>query len=138
MTVPPMPLRRLLRLFFLTALIAPAARAAGNLGEAVEKFTVTDIRFSRRTLDDFGPHKAYIFVFTASGCPLAQRYLPRVKELATAFAARDVQFVAVNCAADDSLMDTAWQGMECGAEFPFVKDFSGECAKALGVTRTPE
>jgi peroxiredoxin len=132
------PTSRLLRLYLSVVLTMPAVLTAAPVGEPAGKFTVTDIRFSSRTLDDFGLHKAFVFVFTTSGCPLAQRYLPRVKEMAAAFADRDVQFVAVNCAPDDSVMDTAWQAMETGAEFPFVKDFTGECARALGATHTPE
>src|SRR5262245_46234955 len=123
MSAPFKPLRLLLRLFLFAAMTAAAAGATpGKVGDPVEKFTVTDIRFSPRTLDDFGPHKAFVFIFTTSGCPLAQRYLPRVKEMSAAFAARDVQFVAVNCAPDDSIMDTAWQGIESGADFPFGQD----------------
>jgi thiol-disulfide isomerase/thioredoxin len=133
--------RRCLRLLFcasLALLPSLSAEVPVPVGHEAGKFTVTDIRFSPRSLDDFGKPKAFVFVFTTSSCPLARRYLPKVQELAAAYSEKGVQFVAVNCGLDDSLMDTAWQAVETGAGFPFVKDFTGECARALGATRTPE
>ena len=136
-----------LRLFAATAVIALttfqsahvlSAESAVPIGSQVPKFSFTDIRFSPRTLDDLGPHKACVVVFTTVECPLSQRYLPRLKELAAEFASQEVQFVAINVGADDSVMQMAWQAMESGAEFPFVKDFDGQCVRALGATRTPE
>ena len=119
---------------------SPALLDAGEVkvGTQAGKFTVTDIRFSPRTLDDYGKPKVVVMVFTSAGCLLAKRYLPKLKELSAQYSGKDVQFIAVNEAADDSLMDVARQALEHGVEFPFVKDFSGGCAKALGVTRTPE
>jgi thiol-disulfide isomerase/thioredoxin len=115
-----------------------AAEPQVAVGAQPGKFTVTDIRFSPRTLDDYGRSKAFVMAFTSVGCPLVQRYLPVLKELSTRYQEKGVQFVAVDEATDDSIMDVARQALENGVEFPFVKDFSGECAKALGVTRTPE
>ncbi|HWB07553.1 MAG TPA: redoxin family protein [Verrucomicrobiales bacterium] len=115
-----------------------AADSKVPVGAQAGKFTVTDIRFSPRTLDDFGKPKAFVLVFTSTGCPLVQRYLPKLKEFSAQYGGKGVQFIGVNEATDDSLMDVARQALEYGVEFPFVKDFGGECARALGVTRTPE
>jgi hypothetical protein len=41
------------------------------IGSQAEKFTFKDIHYLPRTLDDFGHPKAYVFVFTTAGCPLA-------------------------------------------------------------------
>ena len=51
---------------------------------------------------------------------------------------KDVQFVAVNAAEEDSLIAMATQAVQHDVEFPFVKDLGGACASALGVRRTPE
>ena len=106
------------------------------IGAQAGKFTFKDIRYLPRTLDDFGQPKAFVMVFTTTGCPLVQRYLPRLKELATQY--QDVQFIAVDVGADDSIKEIAYQAIEHGVQFPFVKDVDGECARAVGVTRTPE
>jgi hypothetical protein len=67
-----------------------------------------------------------------------RRYLPRLKELAVQYRESGVQFVAVNAGAGDSVARMAQQALDCGIDFPFVKDFGGQCAGALGITRTPE
>src|SRR6185503_8919387 len=100
--------------------------------------TFKDTRYLPRTLEDLGPHKAYVLVFTTTTCPLVQRYLPRLNELHAAHRDQDVQFLAVNVGPDDSLAEVAWQAIEHKVEFPFVKDFDGSCARTLGVDRTPE
>jgi thiol-disulfide isomerase/thioredoxin len=108
------------------------------IGAEPEKFTFKDIRYLPRTLDDFGQAKAYVIVFTTTGCPLVQRYLPRLKELSAQYRDNDVQFLAVNVGPDDSIKEVAYQALEHGVDFPFVKDFDGECARALGANRTPQ
>ncbi len=109
-----------------------------NIGATAKAFTFKDIRYLPRTLDDLGPHQACVLVFTTTSCPLVQRYLPRLKELSAAYRDRAVQFVAVNVGPDDSIKDIALQALEHQVDFPFVKDFDGQCARALGVQRTPE
>ena len=136
---PPLLPRVLLAVACAAAPLLPSVAEAGvNVGDKAAKFTFTDIRFSPRSLDDFGMRKVFVLVFTSAGCPLAQRYLPRLKELAAEFDAKGVQFLAVNSGTGESVMDMAWQAMESAVEFPFVKDFDGQCARALGAARTPE
>jgi len=122
----------------MATLTAQAREKKVSVGAQVGKFTFTDIRYLPRTLDDFGQPKAFVFIFTTTGCPLAQRYLPRVKELSLQYRDQGVQFIAVNVGADDSIREVAYQAIEYGVQFPFVKDVHGECARALGATRTPE
>ena len=106
-------------------------------GEAVGKLTFKDIHYLPRTLDDLGQQKAYVLVFTTTTCPLVQRYLPRLNELARQYAGKEVQFLALNVGPDDSIKELAYQAIEYKSVIPFVKDMSGDCARALGVTRTP-
>lgn len=127
--------------FTVAAAVLPDAAGAESkvpIGSQPGKFTFTDIRYSPRTLEDFGRPKAYVIVFTTVDCPLVQRYLPRLTELAAQYRGQGVQFVAVNVGVEDSVTQMAWQAMEYGVEFPFGKDFNGQCAQALGATRTPK
>src|SRR5206468_1779260 len=96
-----------------------------------------DIRYLPRTLDDFGPKKAVVLVFTNTTCPLAQRYLPTLQALHAEYVDKGVQVVAVNAADEDSVVAMATQAVKHEAEIPFVKDFGGVAAQALGVKRTP-
>ena len=132
--------RRPLLALMLMVLPTAAARAqdAVKIGAAVGKLKFTDIRGLPRTLDDFGKKKAYVLVFTNASCPLVKRYLPTLTALDKEYAAKDVQFVGVNSAEEDSVITMATQAVQYDVDFPFVKDFGGVCARALGVRRTPE
>src|SRR5437899_12854295 len=108
------------------------------LDTTVENFTFKDIHYLPRTLEDLGEAKAYVIIFTTAQCPLVQRYLPRLKELSSQYGEKGVRFLALDVGADDSIKEIAYQAVEHGVEFPFAKDFDGQCARALGATRTPQ
>jgi thiol-disulfide isomerase/thioredoxin len=124
----------------LTATLAGTASSQEppKIGDVAGKLRFTDIRYLPRTLDDFGPKKAYVLVFTNTTCPLVQRYLPTLEALAREYEKKEVQFVALNPAGEDSIVAMATQAVRHEATFPFVKDFGGACARALGITRTPQ
>jgi hypothetical protein len=108
------------------------------VGTQVEKIAFKDIHFLPRTLEDFGQAKAYVLAFTTAECPIVQRYMPRLKELSLLYRDKGVQFVAVNVGSDDSIKDVAYEALRYEADFPFVKDFDGDCARALGADRTAQ
>jgi thiol-disulfide isomerase/thioredoxin len=109
-----------------------------KVGDRVGKVKFTDIRALPRSLDDFGPKKAIVLVFTNTSCPVAQRYLPILQRMERDYREKGVQFIAVNVAEDDTIVAMATQAVKFDVDFPFVKDFDGSCARTLGVTRTPE
>jgi hypothetical protein len=119
-----------------TALAAEGVRPT-PIGGKVSGLEFKDIRYLACTLDDFGAKKAFVIVFVNRTCPLVKRYLPELVRLDREYHDRGVQFMAVNAGADDTIVDTAAQAVEAGAEFPFVKDREGVCSRALGVSRTP-
>jgi thiol-disulfide isomerase/thioredoxin/mono/diheme cytochrome c family protein len=135
-----MSLQRSILAVILALLPATQARAEDPLriGERVGKLKFVDIRYLPRTLDDLGAKKASVLVFTNTSCPQANRYFPTLKSLAMEYRDKDVQFVAVNSAEEDSVVDMAAQAVRLDVEFPFVKDFGAVCAHTLGVRRTPE
>ncbi len=131
--------RLLLALFLvLAAAVTGRAEATVRIGSTLGKLKFTDIHYLPRTLDDFGPRKAFVLVFTNTSCPLARRYLPVLQKLAQEHRTREVQFLAVNAAEEDSIVALATQAVQHEVEFPCVKDPGGVCARALGVRRTPE
>jgi thiol-disulfide isomerase/thioredoxin len=79
-----------------------------------------------------------VLVFTNTSCPVAARYLPVLQAMEKEYRGKGVQFVALNAASEDSLLAMATHAVKHEIEFPFVKDFDGACARALGVSRTPE
>ncbi|HET6164486.1 MAG TPA: redoxin domain-containing protein [Planctomycetota bacterium] len=116
---------------------APTARAQESAPEAAP-LEFVDVRFARRTLDDFGPRRAFVLYFTTDDCPLAPRYVPRLNELAARFAASGVQFAAVDEGLRDTVPEMASFALEHSLTFPIVKDADGSVARALGATRAGE
>lgn len=117
--------------------LALAQAQLPRIGDTVPELRFKDIRALPRTLSDFGKKRAYVFVFTTTSCPLVRRSIPKLIELDARYSPQDVQFVAVNVGADDTIRDMAAQAIDLDAAFAFVKDSDLSCAKALGVTRTP-
>jgi thiol-disulfide isomerase/thioredoxin len=122
----------------LTVAPALAAGAEVKIGTRVANLTFKDIHYLPRSLDDFPKSKAFVLVFVNTTCPVAQRYLPVLKGLEREYRDKGVQFLAVNVGADDAIVAVAAQAVKHEMEFPFVKDFDGTCAEAVGATRTPE
>jgi hypothetical protein len=107
------------------------------LGASVAELHFVDTRGLPRTSKELGEFRALAVMFATTDCPLARRYLPRFVELETKLRGRGVQFLVVNVGPLDSVGAMAEAQVECGAAFPFVKDFDGAVAKALGAARTP-
>ncbi len=114
--------------------VAPAIK----VGDRIGNLTFKDIHYLPRSLDDFSDKKAFVLVFTNTTCPVVQRYLPTLKELNKEYRDKGVQFLAINVGEEDSIVRMAAQAVKYGVEFPFVKDFEGTCARAVGARRTPE
>jgi thiol-disulfide isomerase/thioredoxin len=109
-----------------------------KIGAEIANLRFKDIRYLPRSLRDFGEPKATVIVFSNTSCPLVQRYWPKLKRLDETYRDHGVQFVSMNASEGDEIADIAKQALEYGVEFPFVKDSSGACMRALGVERTPE
>ena len=136
----PISLATLTAFALITARPGPA-RADGHrlaIGQVAPAIEFKDIRSLVRSLDDFGTKAAYVIVATSTTCPIAAKSLPALDAIERRYRAKGVQFLALNVGPDDSIADAAAQGVESGAEMPFVKDFGGEAARALGLVRTPE
>jgi thiol-disulfide isomerase/thioredoxin len=122
-------------------LSAGGARAAApeiKIGDRIDNLSFKDIRYLPRSLDDFGSKKAFVLVFTNTTCPVVQRYLPALKAMDKEYRGQGVQFLAINVGEEDSIVGMAAQAVKYRVEFPFVKDFDGTCARAVGARRTPE
>lgn len=117
---------------------ADEAKPALALGDKAPNFTFTDTRFLERSLADLGDHAAVVVVFTTLDCPVAQRYLPKLKELEAAYRDRGVQFLGINVGSNDPLVEVAYQAISADWPFPVGKDFDGQVVSALGVERVPQ
>lgn len=87
---------------------------------------------------DFARHKATVFVFVSTQCPIANIYSPRINELAQKYTTSDVQFFLVDSNLEDSAAALKRYIQERGYRFPAVKDVGTSLADALSADRTPE
>lgn len=124
-----------LRLHAAEASTKTADNPAVVIGQKVSEFTFKDIRYLPRKLTDFGDKKAYVIMFTTLDCPIAQKYLPKLKAMDEAYRDKGVQFLAVNVGPSDDLREVAYQALMVDAEFPFAKDFDGQVVRAVGGSR---
>jgi len=112
--------------------------SAARIGSVIPDLRFTDIRGLTRSLSEFGERKAMVLTFSTTTCPLVKRSFPKLVELESRYRTAGVQFAAVNVGANDTLRDMAAQAIDFEVPFPFVKDYDLTCARALGITRSPE
>ena len=117
----------------LHAKISPA-----EVGAVVPDFSLKDIHRRPRSLAGFQDKKAFVILFIDTECPVAALYVPTLVELHTTYAAKGVQFVAIDSSAQDSFVGVSAFAQEREIPFPVLKDFDQSVADAFGALRTPE
>ena len=108
------------------------------IGVKISDLRFKDIRALNRSLAELGDHDAWVIVFTTTQCPLVRQTLPRLAELERELHDHDIQFLAVNVGAGDTIRQMAAQAIDLKIPFPFVKDTDFSVTRAMGVKRTPE
>lgn len=96
-----------------------------------------------RALADYAGAEALVVVFTCNHCPYAQHVEPALNEVARAYQARGVAFVAIssNNAAthpQDSFPKMAERAEAKNYPFPYLYDESQDVARAYGAACTPD
>lgn len=81
---------------------------------------------------------ATVLLFTATSCPIANRYAPEVRRLYEAFAPRGVAFWLVYPDRDTSPAAAREHARAYGYPFPAVRDPEHALVRASGATVTPE
>ncbi len=109
-----------------------------RVGKAVADFSLKDPRTGKVVaLADFKDKKAVVVVFTGTECPINNAYLPRLAQLSEDYAAKGVQFLAVNANVQDTPEVVAEHARKHEVPFPVLKD-AGTVADQFGARRTPE
>ena len=151
---------------FGTALLAVVASCAGFaradddsalpvdrlVGSRVADFTLTDVQtgtpmrlygLAARNTDasrllSLKPARAVVFVFVAPGCPLGDKYLPRLRELAQRYDAKGVWFYGIASGASDTRESLAAWVADRKPGFPILHDSGNVQADAMLVERSNE
>ena len=130
-------------LCFLAAVTGGAASSGRDLvppaiGAKVADVAMQDVSGHRRTLGEYKHKKAVVAVFVGTECPLANLYFPTLAEMQKHYAAKGVQFLAINSNDQDSFADVVAHARERNLPFPVLKDNGHRAADAFGARRTPE
>jgi peroxiredoxin len=108
------------------------------VGAQVADVAMKDTSGRIRTFGDYKNKKAIVVVFVGTECPLANLYFLTLAEMQKRYAAKGVQFLAVNSNDQDSFADVVAHAQERKPPFPVLKDEGQRAADAFGARRTPE
>ena len=146
---------------------APLQPSHVPIGTKISRLTFTTLHGKTHNLNTLTAQGPVVFAFLATECPVAQRYTMRLKRLHAEFAPQNTTFVAVYANENDSEADVknyiakadypvkrGEVGNLAGGEakrdevgnltsgdvglFLVVKDTTGELARTLGATMTPQ
>jgi thiol-disulfide isomerase/thioredoxin len=128
---------------------APAGTAAPSDTSEQKKLGVGDaapawkdlvgVDDQKHSLGEHADAKAVVVVFTCNHCPVAKAYEDRIVEIATDYADKDVDVVAINVSNldADKLPAMKERAEEKGFKFNYLYDPSQEIARAYAATVTP-
>jgi hypothetical protein len=127
----------------LMGLVATEAALGAEAAKTVPNITFKDIRYLNRTLSELAgpkekPVKGFLIVFLNTTCPIAQRYMPKLKTIDADYGPKGIQVVGLYTAQEESINDIASHGLENSVKFPIGKDLNQSAVKALGVERVPQ
>ncbi|MBY0587367.1 redoxin domain-containing protein [bacterium] len=86
----------------------------------------------------FADHAATAIVFIGTGCPVANLYLPELKQLQASFASQGVQVLGVNSNFGDDAETIKKHAADFQVTFPVLIDAEQKLASGLSIARTPE
>jgi peroxiredoxin len=122
-----------------SALFVHADKTSAGSEKKLPAFTLTDPRDQKRvSASDFKSAKALVLVFVGTECPINNAYMLRLADLHKEYAAKGVQFLAVNSNLQDTPDRVAAHAKKHGLPFPVVKDAGNVLADQLEAKRTPE
>ncbi|MCO6458236.1 MAG: redoxin family protein [Pirellulaceae bacterium] len=109
-----------------------------GVGRQVADFEYSDLAGRRQRLSDLADSKAVVVAMTSTSCPLSQKYLPTLAELARTYAPRGVAFVLVNPVATDEAAEMKAVLESLGGQASYVADSDERFARAVGAQTTTD
>src|SRR5690348_5170129 len=108
------------------------------LPASLGRLTFTDIKGKTYGLQDIGAHKASVFLFVSSQCPISNVYTPRMQSIASDYAGKGVEVFAIYSDCQESREDVVRHVKVRRLTFPAIKDERNVLADRLGAAYTPE
>jgi hypothetical protein len=104
----------------------------------VKSLTFSDVTGRHYDSQALKAHKATVFLFVSSQCPISNVYTPRFLALAERAIKQGVQVLAVYSDRQENLGDIIRHAKERGFTFPVIRDAGAALADSLGAKMTPE
>ncbi len=109
-----------------------------GVGQVVPPISFHDLSGQTIRLEKRLERGPVAFVFLSTTCPLAKRYIERLKRLHTAYAARGATLIGVFSNGDETAAGIREFAVAACLPFPVTRDVSGYIAKKLGASMTPQ
>jgi peroxiredoxin len=121
------------------ALAGTALAEAPSIGAPAPTFQLTTIDGKPFSLADAEKsHKLVVVIFIATKCPYSNAYNDRMRDMAKAYAGKDVLFVGINSNDTEPADEVKEHARKHGLDFPVMKDPGNRVADAYDARRTPE
>jgi peroxiredoxin len=121
-----------MRLTALLALLAAAVSAAPL------SFQLRDTQGAVHTQAEFSGHKAVVFFFTTTDCPIANSYVPEMNRIHDAYAARGILFYAVQTDLTIPEADVVKYARDFHYAYPLLLDPNQQLVRFTGASITPQ
>lgn len=122
--------------FFALALAVGAQGIA--VGSAMESFSLPDLDGKTHSLDSLRGKNGSVVVFLSAQCPVVKAYNARINEIASAYAAKGINFIGINSNATEDMAWVKSDATTVGYKFPLLIDKGNVLADKLGANTTPE
>ncbi len=118
-------------------------KAKIKIGMSAPDFTLQNVDGKGVSLAEFKDKKAYVIIFMCNHCPYVQAYTERIIQLARAYAASNVQVIAINSNDETLYPEDSFEKMKVyarirGFPFPYLRDADQRVAKRYDAQCTPE
>ena len=124
------------------AAVVPASRAKATpedrIGETLKDVTLRDMHGREAQLLDYHKGKVLVVAYTGIGCPISDRYAPRLQALSKKFASKGVKFVGINANPKDRRKLIRREAKELGIKFPMLQDKNHELTEQLDAKTSTE
>jgi peroxiredoxin len=132
------PFRALLVLALLCAAASALTAEAPAIGAAAPDFQLTTVDGKAFSMaSEAKSHKAVVLMFISTQCPYSNAYNDRMRDMASAYAAKGILFAGINSNKTEDAAAALSHAKEHGHTFPIMKDPGNKVADAYDAQHTP-
>jgi hypothetical protein len=109
-----------------------------GVGRRIDDAQFKNLAGKSQRLSGFAGERATVIAMTSTSCPLSQKYLPTLAQLAKSYSQRDVAWILINPRATDKPAEMHAAAKLLGSKAIYVPDADGVLARAVGALTTTD